>query len=303
MPGMIDCLYQDAEKKSRKFLKDILGDKLFNKFVEDGKIEVESGNTTYELYDDGRIINKTTNQKYCIVPDRSDYPNYDVIAIKYGWLKYGQRTVERVANRTSLRTSLRPFDIVGPAGIQRGDDTVGYDAFVHYMESNGWRREQLTLNENHTNIVSTYGVDIGSTGDVVDIRCPAGMTMTMIGVSQLPSEADGRSAHSLALRIANKDDLEINGDIQIIIQKVKPSDAVITLARGPYSIFSLKRRIGNGEHNIWADKTDNGLYRWRMGIHLLGEELLRIAVINTDVIIPSDRVKVMMDADIWTRMM
>lgn len=95
------------EEKARKFLKDIMGDNTYKKFIADGKIVIRSGEYLYELTVHGTVTNKTTNQSYCIIlapgtPHRDDIPLFDIIAIKYAWLKHGVNIVEKVANKRSL---------------------------------------------------------------------------------------------------------------------------------------------------------------------------------------------------------
>ena len=285
------CSYDDAIEKSKKFLKDILGNQLFEKLIEDGKIDVESGGNLYQLDDSGRIVNKTTNQAYCIVPTRSDYPIYDIVAIKYAWLKYGLKTVEKVANKTSL-TSYRPRD----AAEGRRIDGVGYDSFIHYMEQEGWVREQLVINEQNTNLVSTYSVGLETTGTIVDIKCPTGCAMTTMGLLQVPVGADNSAAYTYSLYITDKNGKEISGFNAIRIAKIKPSEAVIQLMRGFYSDLSI---IKYNERK----KTNDELYRWRQGIALYGGEYLRTHIINSGVDIYYDNIKIKADFDLWMKRM
>ncbi len=290
-------IWKEAEQKSKAFLRSVMGDAVFNKFIEEGKVEIQSGNVTYELYNDGRVINKTSNQKYCIVPDRSDYPSYDILAIKFAWLKYGQETVDRVANKTNIET-IRPVmvDCRGQQG-----NIASYAEFVHYMESNRWTREQVTVDELTTHLISTNSVRRGTTGPVISIRCPAGRTITIMGINQVPSRDDIRSAYSVILKIVDENDVEINGDTSIIIEKVNPSESTRTIVRGPYSLFNLTRQVGNDTYRISAYKTDEEWYRWRSDIHLMSEGMLRINVINSPVDICRENIKMSMDMDLWMR--
>jgi hypothetical protein len=288
---------EEAEQKSKVFLRGVMGDDVFSNFIKNGKIEIKSGNTTYELYDNGNVINTTTNQRYCIVPDRSDYPSYDVIAIKFAWLKYGQKTVDRVANRTSIDIDRHNANI-----FQRRQRNVpGYSEFVDYMESRGWAREQVTIDECNTGLVETHSLERGSTGSVIDIRCPVGNTITFMGINQLPIHLniDTRSAYTVMLRISDENDTEISGDTSIIIEKIRPSESFLQLVRGTYSSFSLTRQVGNDACGIRAYKTDNEWYRWRYGIQLSGNDILRINVRNSPIDISRKNIKMMMDMDIW----
>jgi hypothetical protein len=286
---------EEAEQKSKVFLRSVMGDNVFKEFVKNGKIEIKSGNATYELYTDGNVINKTANQKYCIVPDRSDYPSYDVIAIKFAWLKYGQKTVERVANRTNLGTTRHDTDI----SRRQQENVPSYLEFVRHMESAGWARNQITIDERNTNLVATRSVERENTGAIIEIRCPAGRSITIMGTNQVPLGEDLRVSHCVALRIADKDDTEISGYTAITIDKVRPYESVRALTRGPYSLFSLTRQIGNETCGIRAYKTDDEWYRWRRGIQLMGADTLRINIVNSPVDINRENIKMSMDMDIW----
>ncbi len=299
MAKRISYSYEDTLEKSKKFLKDILGKNLFDKFFEDGKIEVESGGNVYELYDSGRIVNKSTNQAYCIVPTRPDYPIYDVIAIKYAWLKYGLKTVEKVANKTFLVHRSRD-------NSEGRRDGVGYDAFIHFMEQQGWAREQLNINEQNTNFVSTHSVGLGTSGTIIDIRCPAGYSMSTKGMVQIPEDMDKNAAYTYSLHITDKNRKEINGFNIIRIEKIKPSEEVIQLARVLYSdlsnticMDSTLCNEDNNERNL--KKAKNELFRWRNGFILYGEHHLRTHVINSNVDIYSDNVEMSADFDLWMR--
>lgn len=287
--------YEKVKEKSKEFLKDILGQELFNKFINDGKIEIESGDNVYELHESGRVINRNTNQAYCIVPDRPDYPDYDIIAIKFAWLKHGLSTVERVANKTSLN----------PLGHTRNlndrEAGIGYDAFGHHMETQGWIREQLSIDESSTNLVTTNDINVGDTRNVIDIRCPAGRSITIMGVEQVPNGIDPATAHRVILDIRDTYGVEIPGNTKIRIVKMKPSQQIVQLVREFYSIFSLNRAITTEIGTIRVYKADNELYRWRRGVMLNEEELLRIEIINSEVKIPSGNVKFTIDMDLWAR--
>ncbi len=279
-------IWKKAEQKAKVFLRQVMGDDVFNKFIKNGKIEIKSNGTIYELHDDGRVINKTTKQNYCIVPDRSDYPSYDIIAIKFAWIKFGQKIVEKVANKTSI-------DSLG-----RQDNTNGYAAYVDYMESRGWRREQLTIDERYTNLVTTHSLERETTGTVISIRCPAGRNITVMGTNQIPVGADGRSADTIILKIADKNDVEISRYTRICIDKTR-YNARIMLVRSFYYDFSLTRRVNDNGIKIY--KTYEEWYRWRAGIHLMGEDTLRINIVNSPVDIDRKNIKIAMDMDYWIR--
>src|SRR3972149_5979804 len=84
-----------------------------------------------------------------------------------------------------------------------------YTAYCDYLESRGWTREQITLDELNTNLVTLFGLAAGGTGTVIDIRAPAGQKISIMGTQQIPRGADARSAHALRIRLADTADAEV----------------------------------------------------------------------------------------------
>lgn len=100
-------IHEKVKQQAKLFLRDVMGKETYDKFISEGKIEIKSGGCTYELTTDGTVINKTRNQRYCVIlsprtPDRDSIPLSDMLAIKYAWLKYSTKTVETVANKTVI---------------------------------------------------------------------------------------------------------------------------------------------------------------------------------------------------------
>lgn len=309
--------YEKVENKSKEFLKRIMGKEKFDKLQKDGKIEIEVDNKSndkivYELHSDGRVINKTKNQSYCIVADRSDYPIADMVAIKYAHIVYNNELAEKVANKTHLYTGIanRADGVPIPVSYgdfvhdmeQRGwnrqqhnlDDTHNlggtpwYGEYVDYMSGRDWHRELIIVDQNNTNIATTFSVGKDTTGTVVDVRCPAGMKMSIMGTKQIPLGADARVAYSLGLYITDENGEEIQDDTKIRITKIKPSEAVVQLARIFYQDIKMTQ---DGETS----------YRFIQGIEMNGQEHLVVYLINASKDIPSENVRFKMEADLWAR--
>lgn len=311
--------YEKIEKKSKEFLKKVMGKEKFDKLQKDGKIEIEvvnklNGNTIYELYSNGQIINKTKNQSYCVVTDRSDYPTDDMVAIKYAWLVHGNDIAEKVANKTNLYTGITNRTNGAPMSIGYGDfirdmeqrgwnrqqvnitATNGdinvingapwYGDYVDYMSGRGWHRELTVFDQNNTNIVTTWNISKDTTGTAVDVRCPAGMKISIMGTQQIPRGADARAAYSLGLYVTDDNGEEIPDDTNIRITKVKPSENVIQLARVFYRDIKMTQ---DGETS----------YRFRHGIEMNGEEHLKIYILNAQNNISTENIKFKMEADLW----
>lgn len=177
-----------------------------------------------------------------------------------------------------------------------------YTSYVDYLEARGWTREQLTLDELNTNLVTLFGLALGATGVVIDVRSPAGQKISIMGTQQIPRGADARSAHALRIRLADTGDIEISPYTKIRITKEKTSEAVVQLARVFYADVNLtKQQTSPGIPSGHLQKTDLEWYRFKQGVELNGEQHLRIYVINPDIAVSSANIKFAMDMDLWTR--
>lgn len=99
-----------------------MGQRDFDKFTENGKIEIKHGKgkdeQIYELDQDARVYNKTKSQSYCIEPICPDnLPLHDQLAIKYGYLKNNIKRVEEVANKRGTTPYETPRNHGIPEGI------------------------------------------------------------------------------------------------------------------------------------------------------------------------------------------
>lgn len=175
-----------------------------------------------------------------------------------------------------------------------------YTGYVDYLETRGWTREQLSLDELNTNLVTLFGLAVGATGVVIDIRSPAGQKISIMGTQQSPRGADARTAHALRIRLADTADTEIPIFTKIRLTKEKTSEAITQLARVFYADTNLTKQVGASV----TQKTDLEWYRFKQGVELNGEQHLRIYAINTEATaIPIDpnHIKFSLDLDLWTR--
>lgn len=158
-----------------------------------------------------------------------------------------------------------------------------YTSYVEYLESRGWRREQLTLDELNTNLVTLFGLAIGATGVVIDVRSPAGQKISIMGTQQIPRGADARSAHALRIRMGTgtADPLELDLFTKLRITKEKTSEAITQLARVFYADVNLTKQTGTSP----VLKTDLEWYRFKQGVELKNIEskwlLLGLTANNT----------------------
>lgn len=178
-----------------------------------------------------------------------------------------------------------------------------YSSYVDYLEVRGWRREQLTLDELNTNLVTLFNLAAGATGVVIDIRSPAGQKITIMGNQQVPRGADSRSAHSLRIKLPNTIDTEIPAMTKLRMTKEKTSEAIVQLARIFYADVNLTKQLATATTGA-TQKTDDEWYRFKQGVELNGEQHLRIYAINTEIgnfAIAAANIKFALDMDLWTR--
>ena len=176
-----------------------------------------------------------------------------------------------------------------------------YSAYVEYLEARGWTREQITLDELNTNLVTLFGLAAGATGTVIDIRAPAGQKISIMGTQQVVRGADARTAHALRIRLASTADAEVPIFSKVRIIKEKTSEAIVQLARIFYADVNLTKTTGVG---LATQKTDLEWYRFKQGVELNGEQHLKIILINTEafaIAVDPAHIKFALDLDLWTR--
>lgn len=311
-------------EKSRKLLIQVMGQENFEKFIEDGKIQITHDDQVYELDQDARVYNRTKQESYCIEPlCGNDLPVHDQIAIKFAYLKNNIKCVEEVANKRStspvrqvhmgfqgLRmrlagtndTELRPEIRETRYGNMEAPRHVGYDSYVEYMEEFGWRRSQITLDERNTRIATIYDVNRNTSHNpVIDITCPAGQKISIMGIQQLPAGCDLRTAHAFRARFANSNDSEIPYETRIRITKERTSGNVVQLASLFYLDINLTTKSNSDlENSPLSYKTDDQWYRFRQGIEFNGEDHLKLYVDNCETDICARNCRLAIDLDLWS---
>ena len=193
----------------------------------------------------------------------------------------------------------QPVANLQPPGIQLSGKP-DYLSYVEYLEARGWAREQLTVDELNTNIVTLTALAAATTGIVVAATATAGEKITMMGTQQVSRGADARTAHSLRIRMAGTNDAEIPLYTKLRITKEKTSEATVQLARIFYVDANLTVQTGTNPRN----KTDSEYYRWKQGVELNGQQTLRIRAVNTETgnfPITTANTKIAMEMDLWTR--
>ena len=194
---------------------------------------------------------------------------------------------------------------------ESGEGKPDYTSYVNYLEARGWSREQLSLDEINTNLVTINGVTANATSTaIVDILTPSGQKISIMGVQQIPRGADARTGHSLRVRFSDSSDNEIHPDTKIRITKEKPSEAVVQLGRVFYADISLTKTPGTPVAVTVTRKTHEEWYRFVQGIELNGNEHFRIYPLNTKgtiaaastpAALPTTSTLFSLDMDLWTQ--
>lgn len=183
-----------------------------------------------------------------------------------------------------------------------------YTQYVEYMEGLGWRRSQVTLNQNYAKIVTVAGAAVATTANIVDIRVPAGQKMSIMGTQQIARGADARTAHALRVRFAGTSDAEISLLTTVRLTKEKTVDDVVQLHRGFYLDISYTKQNLLAAANNTLYKTDPEWYRFKQGIEFNGEEHFIISTIAEtptggpnlpDIAIEATHVKFALDTDFF----
>lgn len=185
-----------------------------------------------------------------------------------------------------------------------------YAEFVHEMETDGWQREQITVDNTNTNLTTLYAVTAGAGGTVIEVTCPPGRVMSIMGTQQVPAGADRATAHSFWMRLASQAN-EIDELTHINIQKTTPSTAVVPLIKDIYQSLSIIQQHNQNSFLVVAStvgnlyKSDDQIHRFRKGIVLYGQEKLQIQTVNTNPVpgntVTSTRTQFALDLDLWTK--
>lgn len=291
------------EEKARKFLKDVMGTDTFQRFIKEGKIEIKSGKYVYELTVHGTVTNKTTNQSYCIIlapgtPDRDYIPLFDIIAIKYAWLKHGVDIVEKVANKRCLDYDRYIVDrLIQRQTIPPREYERGYAGFVRHMDTIGWRREQLVADESITNIVGVYNVKAKTTDIAIEVKAPAGKIISIIGIERI-QENSFIHADRLGVTLADNNGNEISPYTCIEIVRDIPN--------GEQYLFGLEKRystISINKNNLYTTtpKKNSEWFAFDNSVVLNSGQALKIRVINPECDINKEFTRLSLGLDLWVR--
>lgn len=170
---------------------------------------------------------------------------------------------------------------------------MDYPNYLRYIQSKGYSREQINIDETYYDIVTRTSLAKGAAGTVIDVRCPSRYKMIIIGKSQIPEEVDFEP-HSIVIRLANSDNVEIAPDARIRIVKEKVSQAITLVDTMFYKDINPTEYLKTPPDKTRTDKR----YIFDKGIVIGGDEHLRIEVIYPDMGIDCENVKLSLDVDL-----
>lgn len=170
-----------------------------------------------------------------------------------------------------------------------------YIRYVDYLERHEWTKESITITEFLSSIITINKLKMGNDGVVLDIKCPAGLIITVPGIEDLPNGYDIERIRPLEVKFSDSNGKEIGPDVCIQFLKHKLLKKDVQIGQVLYRDISMIDY--SDSPNLFKDYKE--LYRFWKGIELKGEDSLRMYVINPNVDI--DIVKFGLGIDLWTR--
>jgi len=171
-----------------------------------------------------------------------------------------------------------------------------YVKYVDYLERQEWTRENITVTELLSSIVTINKLKAGDNGIVLNVKCPAGLIISIQGTEGLPDGYNIEKIRPLEIKMSDSNGKEIYPGTCIKIFKHKILKTDVEIGQVLYRDISMVDY--SDSPNLFKDYT--GLYRFRKGIEIKGEDSLRLYVVNPNVDI--DIVKFGLGIDLWTRL-
>lgn len=207
-----------------------------------------------------------------------------------------------------------------------------YSKYVEYLQRNQWMRENVNIHEYLSSIATINTLKAGNEGIVIDIRCPPGHIISIMGknnsvlsdINEQLKLSKAAKAETTAICCPSEKQSEkhtpgYNIERHLKMQKIKPFELKLANSDGvdigPYTNIKivkdkvLKMRTGicvipyeclcmlNYSTSPNKFKAYNELYRFDQGIELKGEDHLRIYAISPDIDI--DIIKFNLRVDLW----
>lgn len=165
-----------------------------------------------------------------------------------------------------------------------------YTGYVQHLKNEGYSREQINIDE-RSEVITTRSLAKDTVGTVINIRCPCRYIISIAGREQFPEHT-----HTLTVRLANRDNVEIAPDTRIKIIKEKVSLAMLVIDYVFYKDISITEFMKDSQNET---KKCDKLFRFNNSIELNGNEHLQIYAINPDIDIDANHINLSLDIDLW----
>jgi len=165
-----------------------------------------------------------------------------------------------------------------------------YVEYTQYLKNKGYNNEEINIDE-HSKIVTTRSLAKNTMGTVIDIRCPCGYKISIAGREQSPE-----NAHTLAVMLADMENIEIAPDTRIRIVKEKTSESITVIGYFFYKDISVVEFLKDPPNKT---KEHDKFFRFNNLIEMNGEEHLQIIAAYPDIDIDATHINLSLDIDLW----
>lgn len=204
-----------------------------------------------------------------------------------------KKCIKDIVENSIIKESSQ-INLINIKDIVKNSIIKEYPKYIEFREQNEFTRENIKIHEYLSALVTTNSLNACNEGIVIDIVCPAGRIISIIGKDSLPIGYK-ESPHPFELKLASSDGIELDPDTDIRIFK--------------YTVFKKRTEICNMKYRDvsmlnYSDtpnlfKMYSDLYRFDQGIELKGEDHLRISVIGPNIDINIRKFN--LGADLWTQ--
>ncbi len=150
------------------------------------------------------------------------------------------------------------------------DSLIGdYPRYVDYLERHEWTRESITITELLSRITTISKLKAGNDGTVLDIKCPAGLIISVPGTEGIQNGYDIEKIRPLEVKFSDSNGREICPDTCIKIFKHKLLKKDVQIGQVLY------RDISMVDYSDFPNlfKSYSELYRFDKGIEINIEDI------------------------------
>lgn len=178
-------------------------------------------------------------------------------------------------------------------GIVKDSIIKNYIKYIKHLESRNYIRENITIYELLSTIVTTNNIKANNEGIVLDILCPSGTILSIPGIKSFPENYQIEKIPPFELRLTNLHGEEIYPGTRIKILKNKMLGKPEEICEVLYEDVSMT----NFSESPNKFKSYTELFRFEDGIELKGEYHLKIYVIHPNIDISNTKFN--LGTDLW----